>query len=103
MRGTGADEGYDGSGHTLSGGHEGAHMGFIKAFKGAVGGVLADQWKDFLTVPGGLPQTAALFPAVPQGTIAGRGANTRGSELFITNVSNIQLCRESYRTSRRIQ
>src|SRR5690625_4892723 len=89
MRGTGADEGYDGSGHTLSGGHEGAHMGFIQAFKGAVGGVLTDQWKDFLTVPGGLPQTAALFPAVPQGTNAGRGANTRGSANVITNGSKI--------------
>ena len=33
-------------------------MGFIQAFKGAVGGMLADQWKDFLTVPNGLPQTA---------------------------------------------
>ena len=53
-------------------------MGFIQAFKGAVGGMLADQWKDFLTIPNGLPQTAALFPAVPQGTDAGRGSNTRG-------------------------
>ena len=24
-------------------------MGFIKAFKGAIGGTFADQWKDFLT------------------------------------------------------
>ncbi|WP_270407354.1 SPFH domain-containing protein [Brachybacterium paraconglomeratum] len=64
-------------------------MGFIQAFKGAVGGMLADQWKDFLTVPDGLPQTAALFPAVPQGTNAGRGSNTRGSENVITNGSKI--------------
>src|SRR5690625_8049231 len=64
-------------------------MGFIQAFKGAVGGMLADQWKDFLTIPNGLPQTAALFPAVPQGTNAGRGANTRGSENVITNGSKI--------------
>ncbi len=64
-------------------------MGFIQAFKGAVGGMLADQWKDFLTVPNGLPQTAALFPAVPQGTNAGRGSNTRGSENVITNGSKI--------------
>ncbi|MEJ6543641.1 SPFH domain-containing protein [Brachybacterium paraconglomeratum] len=64
-------------------------MGFIQAFKGAVGGMLADQWKDFLTVPNGLPQTAALFPAVPQGTNAGRGSNTRGSENIITNGSKI--------------
>ena len=64
-------------------------MGFIQAFKGAVGGMLADQWKDFLTVPNGLPQTAALFPVVPQGTNAGRGSNTRGSENVITNGSKI--------------
>ncbi|MGO2995951.1 MAG: SPFH domain-containing protein, partial [Brachybacterium alimentarium] len=64
-------------------------MGFIQAFKGAVGGMLADQWKDFLTVPNGLPQTAALFPAVPQGTNAGRGSNTRGSENIISNGSKI--------------
>ena len=64
-------------------------MGFIQAFKGAVGGMLADQWKDFLTVPNGLPQTAALFPAVPQDTNAGRGSNTRGSENVITNGSKI--------------
>ena len=64
-------------------------MGFIQAFKGAVGGMLADQWKDFLTVPNGLPQTAALFPAIPQGTNAGRGSNTRGSENVISNGSKI--------------
>ena len=64
-------------------------MGFIQAFKGAVGGMLADQWKDFLTVPNGLPQTAALFPAVPKGTNAGRGSNTRGSENIISNGSKI--------------
>ncbi|MGO3290892.1 SPFH domain-containing protein, partial [Brachybacterium sp.] len=64
-------------------------MGFIQAFKGAVGGMLADQWKDFLTVPNGLPQTAALFPAVPRGTNAGRGSNTRGSENIISNGSKI--------------
>ena len=74
---------------TRVGGDEGAHMGFIQAFKGAVGGTFADQWKDFLTVPNGLPQTAALFPAVPQGTNAGRGSNTRGSQNVITNGSKI--------------
>ncbi|WP_114856505.1 SPFH domain-containing protein [Brachybacterium sp. YJGR34] len=64
-------------------------MGFIQAFKGAVGGMLADQWKDFLTIPNGLPQTAALFPAVPRGTNAGRGSNTSGSQNVITNGSKI--------------
>lgn len=64
-------------------------MGFIKAFTGSVGGMLADQWKDFLTPPPGLAPTAALFPAVPQGQNAGRGSNTKGSEHIITNGSKI--------------
>lgn len=64
-------------------------MGFIQAFKGAIGGMFADQWKDFLTVPDGLPATAALFPAVQRGTNAGRGSNVRGSENVITNGSKI--------------
>ncbi len=64
-------------------------MGLVQAVAGAVGGMLADQWKDFLTVPAGLPATAALFAAVPQGTNAGRGANTRGSSNIISNGSKI--------------
>lgn len=51
--------------------------------------MLADQWKDFYTVPAGLPSTAALFAAVPQGTNAGRGSNTSGSSNIITNGSKI--------------
>jgi membrane protease subunit (stomatin/prohibitin family) len=62
-------------------------MGFIKAFAGAIGGTLADQWKDFLTPPSNLAPTAALFPAVAQGQNAGRGSNTKGSANIITNGS----------------
>ena len=51
-------------------------MGLIRAAFGAFGGSLADQWKDFHTVPQGLAQTAAVFPAVRQGRNAGRGSNT---------------------------
>ena len=47
-------------------------MGLIQAVSGSIGGMLADQWKDFYTVPSGLPGTAALFAAVPQGTNAGQ-------------------------------
>ena len=54
-------------------------MGLVQAVVGSAGGVLADQWKDFYTVQAGLPATAALFAAVPQGTNAGRGSNTKGS------------------------
>ena len=64
-------------------------MGLVQAVVGAVGGVLGDQWKDFYTVPQGLPATAALFAAVPQGTNAGRGSNTSGSTNIITNGSKI--------------
>ena len=35
-------------------------MGLIQAVVGSVGGVLADQWKDFYTVPAGLPSTARI-------------------------------------------
>jgi len=64
-------------------------MGLVQAVAGAVGGMLGDQWKDFYTVPAGLPSTAALFAAVPQGTNAGRGSNTHGSSNIITNGSKI--------------
>lgn len=64
-------------------------MGFIKAFAGALGGALADQWKDFLTPPDGLSPTAAIFPAISRGQDAGRGSNTKGSEHVITNGSKI--------------
>jgi membrane protease subunit (stomatin/prohibitin family) len=64
-------------------------MGLIQAAAGAIGGTLADQWKDFYTVPDGLPPTAALFAAVPRGSNAGRGSNTRGSSNIISNGSKI--------------
>jgi membrane protease subunit (stomatin/prohibitin family) len=64
-------------------------MGLIQAALGALGGTLADQWKDFYTVPDGLAPTAALFAAVPSGQNAGRGSNTRGSDGVITSGSRI--------------
>ncbi|MEQ7416241.1 SPFH domain-containing protein [Xanthomonas campestris pv. campestris] len=64
-------------------------MGLVQAVAGAVGGVLADQWKDFYTVPAGLPATAAVFAAVPHGSNAGRGANTGASSNVISNGSRI--------------
>ena len=59
-------------------------MGFIKAFAGALGGTFADQWKDYYMPMYGVSATAAVFRAVPQGTNAGRGENTKGSENIIT-------------------
>ena len=64
-------------------------MGFIKAFAGAIGGTFADQWKDYLLPMPGVPATAAIFPAVAQGTNAGRGSNTKGSDNIISNGSKI--------------
>ncbi len=64
-------------------------MGLIQAAIGALGGTLADQWKDFYTVPSGLTPTAALFAAVPQGQNAGRGSNTKASDGIISNGSKI--------------
>ncbi|MBC7656088.1 MAG: SPFH domain-containing protein [Frankiaceae bacterium] len=64
-------------------------MGLVQAVVGSVGGMLADQWKDFYTVPDGLASTSALFAAVPRGTNAGRGSNTKGSSNIITNGSKI--------------
>lgn len=64
-------------------------MGFIKAFAGALGGTFADQWKDFYGPRSGVPATAALFQAVPQGTNGERGENYKGSDNIITNGSKI--------------
>ena len=64
-------------------------MGLIRAAIGAIGGSLADQWIDFLTVPVGIEQTAALFPAVLSGINNGRGSNTKGSQAILTNGSKI--------------
>lgn len=64
-------------------------MGFIKAFKGAIGGTLADQWEDFIVPMSGVPATAGVYPAVAKGTNVGRGANTKGSNNIISNGSKI--------------
>ena len=64
-------------------------MGFIKAFTGALGGTLADEWKDFITPDTDVPATAGIYHAVKKGTDAGRGSNTKGSENVITNGSKI--------------
>jgi membrane protease subunit (stomatin/prohibitin family) len=64
-------------------------MGFIEAFKGALGGTFADQWLDFYTVPTRVTATAGLCPAVRHDTDAGHGDNTKHSENVITNGSKI--------------
>lgn len=64
-------------------------MGLIKAISGSVGGMLADQWKDFYAPDPNVPATAAIFRAVKQEQNAGRGSNTGGSTGIITNGSKI--------------
>ena len=64
-------------------------MGFIKAFSGALGGTLADQWKDFYKPRTDVTATAGLFPAVKVGENNGRGENTKGNGNIITNGSKI--------------
>lgn len=64
-------------------------MGFIKAFSGALGGTLADQWQDFYMPRSDVPETAALYQAVPQSQNNGRGENYKGNENIITNGSKI--------------
>ena len=64
-------------------------MGLIQAFKGALGGTFADQWKDFYTVPSSITPTTGIIKGVKKGTDNGRGSNYKGSENIITNGSKI--------------
>lgn len=64
-------------------------MGFIQAFRGSLGGTLADQWKDFYGPIEGVPEAAAVFPGVPMGTNNDRGANYKGNDNVITNGTKV--------------
>ena len=64
-------------------------MGFIKAFAGAIGGTLADSWKDFIGPSANITATTAIAPGVNMGTNNDRGSNTHGSVGVITNGSKI--------------
>lgn len=64
-------------------------MGLIKATVGSVGGSLADQWRDFFTVPSDVTPTLALFPAIQEGQNRGRGSDTKASRAIVTNGSKI--------------
>ncbi len=64
-------------------------MGFVKAFTGALTGTFADQWKEFIVPLDGAPATAGVIPGVLNGTNAGRGSNTKGSDNVISNGSKI--------------
>lgn len=63
-------------------------MGIIQAFTGALGGTLADQWKDVITA-GHFGEFTAVAPGVHQRTNNGRGTNSRGSVDVVSNGSKI--------------
>ena len=62
-------------------------MGLIQAVAGSIGGTLADQWKDFYTVPDGLPATAALLAwgavLLPARAVPGHTAQDQEAETEI--------------------
>ena len=63
-------------------------MGIIQAFTGALGGTLADQWKDIITA-GHFNEYTVVAPGVYQQTNNGRGTNFKGSTDVISNGSKI--------------
>jgi len=63
-------------------------MGLIKAGLGAVGGVLADQWVDFITCDSLSDNILMVQGKKPQQS---RSSNTKGSENIISNGSKINV------------
>ncbi len=59
-------------------------MGLIKAISGSVGGVLADQWKEFISCDA---IEADVLVVKGRQTKSGRGSNTKGSDNVISNGS----------------
>ena len=63
-------------------------MGVVQAFRGALGGTLADQWKDIITA-GHFDEYTVVAPGTHQQTNNGRGTNFKGSVDVISNGSKI--------------
>lgn len=63
-------------------------MGLVMAFKGALSGTLADQWKDIITA-GHFDEHTVVAPGVRRGSTDGRGTPFRGSVDVISNGSKI--------------
>jgi membrane protease subunit (stomatin/prohibitin family) len=59
-------------------------MGLIKALKGSVGGVLADQWKDFFYCDS---LSADILAAKGKKRVSKRSSNTKGDDNIISNGS----------------
>ncbi|MFI3260348.1 MAG: SPFH domain-containing protein [bacterium] len=64
-------------------------MGFIKAFSGALGSTLGDQWLDYYAPSSSISATTCIHKAVQVQTNNGRGSNTSGSSNVISNGSKI--------------
>lgn len=63
-------------------------MGLIQAFKGAISGTFADQWKEIITA-NPFDEHIVVSPGVVKRTDNGRGTNFYGSEAIISNGSKI--------------
>ena len=61
-------------------------MGLIKAFTGAVGGTLADQWKEFFSCDALDKEVLAVRG---QKQVSSRGANKKGNDNVITSGSEM--------------
>ena len=63
-------------------------MSIIKSITNAIGGTLADQWKDVITA-GTFDERSVVMPGLVQDTNKGRGVNRSGSQGVISNGSKI--------------
>lgn len=61
-------------------------MGLIKAGMGAIGGTLADQWKEFFYCEA---MAKEVLVTKGQKRISGRSSNTKGNDNIISNGSGI--------------
>lgn len=64
-------------------------MGLIKAFSGAVGGTIADQWKDIIVPPSEMNDHIVFAAGVRQDQNNKRGSNGKASSNIISNGSLI--------------
>lgn len=64
-------------------------MGLIKAGIGALGGTLADQWKEFFYCEA-MPKEVLVTKG--QKRITSRSSNTKGNDNIISNGSGTRLC-----------
>ena len=63
-------------------------MGLIKAIKGAAGGVMADQWKEYIYCNA---LDADVLAARGQKKVSGKSSNTKGADNVISNGSVIAI------------